>query len=124
MLCFSHSQLSFRGAVERAAHLVPFSFLVTFLPVSFSCFFIPSFCGGPLNYSHPQGEQNHAHTDTHHDEIIMRDQERAQHGKLIHPNDKDHYGDKEGRETTHFILIRPESSLLGTGRESDQVDVS
>jgi len=41
--------------------------------------------------------------------------------RLIHPNDKDHYGHQEGGETAHFIIIRPESSLLGAGKESDQV---
>lgn len=40
---------------------------------------------------------------------------------LLHPNDTDHYGHQEGEETAHFIVIRPKSSLLGAGKECDQV---
>lgn len=118
------SQLSSRGGCQQRG-----SFGAIFIPCHFSsCFFLlflySQGCGSLLNYSHPHGEQTGAHTYTHHDETVMRERERAWHGKLIHPNDKDHYGDKEGRETTHFILIRPESALLGTGKESDQVAAS
>lgn len=37
------------------------------------------------------------------------------------PNDPGHYGD-EGRETTHFVLTRPESSSLGAGEGRGRVE--
>lgn len=88
--------------------------------VAFSFFFIPRSMEVPLTLPvHTASRPMHLHTHTA--GKLMREGEHAGPERLIHPNDKDHYGHKEGGETAHFIVIRPESSLPGAGKESDGV---